>query len=224
MDFTTQASVQTASDSGFYSKVFFFFGLAVLSSAAGCYIGLNYLAEFFLANPATMYIMFALELVLVFTARMWSTKAPLSYLLFFAFAAITGVTLVPLIASILASTGSLNLVIKAFLATSLMFAGAAVFGATTKINLQGLSGFLITALIGMIVISVIGIFIPWGSTFEMIFSGFGVLLFSGYTMYDIQKLKYYHPGQYIDAALQLYLDIFNLFLFVLRLMLSISRD
>ncbi len=224
MEITSQANSQSAYNTNFYSKVFFFFGLAVLSSAAGCYIGLNYMADFFLTNPATIYIMFALELGLVFTSRMWSTKVPLSYFLFFAFSVITGITLVPLIGSILASTGSLNLVIKAFLATSLMFTGTAVFGITTHINLQGLSGFLVTSLIGLIVISVIGIFIPWGNTFEMIFSGFGILIFSGYTMYDMQKLKSYNHDQYIDAALRLYLDIFNLFLFVLRLMLSFGRE
>jgi FtsH-binding integral membrane protein len=54
----------------------------------------------------------------------------------------------------------------------------------------------------------------------MIFSGFGVLVFSGFAMYDFQRIKSFPEDRYIDAALHLYLDIFNLFIFVLRLILS----
>jgi hypothetical protein len=75
----------------------------------------------------------------------------------------------------------------------------------------------------MIIVGVIGIFLPWGSTTEMIYSGIGVLLFTGYTMYDFQKLKMYPENMYIEAALQLYLDIFNLFIFILRLISSGRR-
>ena len=57
----------------------------------------------------------------------------------------------------------------------------------------------------------------------MIFSGFGVAVFSGYIMYDIQQLKNYPENQYIEAALQLYLDIFNLFIYILRLMSALNR-
>jgi len=83
----------------------------------------------------------------------------------------------------------------------------------------------VISLIGMIVVSIIGIFIPWGNNFEMLFSGFGVILFSGYTMYDIQQIRK-NQGMMnpMDAALRLYLDIFNLFIFILRLMGAVSRD
>jgi hypothetical protein len=81
----------------------------------------------------------------------------------------------------------------------------------------------LVGLLGMIIVGVIGIFIPWGSTTEMIYSGIGVLLFTGYVMYDFQKLKAYPENMYIEAALQLYLDIFNLFIFILRLISSSRR-
>lgn len=74
------------------SQVFTYFGLAILTSAAGTYIGLNYFAEFFLANPMLMWVLFAVELILIFTSRMWSDKRPINYVLFMAFAFITGVT------------------------------------------------------------------------------------------------------------------------------------
>jgi len=207
----------------FTSKVFFFFGLAILMSAVGAYTGLNYFASYFLGSQAFIWGLWIVELLLVFTAKAWSKTKPLNYLLFAVFAFITGVSIVPLLAIIIQEGGA-DLIIKAFGATGLMFGAAALFGTTTKIDLSGMRGFLMLSLLGMIIVSILGIFIPWSNNFEMIFSGFGVVLFSGYAMYDIQKLKYYNENEYIDAALQLYLDIFNLFLYILRLLSAFSRD
>lgn len=212
-----------AQDYSYTSKVFFYFGLAILASAAGTYTGLTYFAEFFLANPALMWILFAVELGLVFTARWWSERRPLNYALFVAFAFITGVTIVPLLALFLVEFGP-GIIVKALLATTLMFAGTATFGWITKKNLLGMGGFLWISLIGMIIVSLIGIFVPWSNTFEMIFAGFGVIIFSAYTMYDIQRIKTFPGMSPIEAALELYLDIFNLFIFILRLMGAASRD
>ena len=216
------SEVKTTYGTDFYSKVYFFFGLAVATSGLGAYLGLNYLTSYFLASPTFTYILFATELILIFTAKLWSQRVPLNYLLFIAFAFITGLTLVPILAYVTV-TGGMGLVIKALIVTSLMFGSCAIFGATTHVNLQGIRGFLTMSLIGMIIVSIVGIFLPWGDVFEMIFSGFGVLVFSGFVMYDIQKLKTYPENMYIDAALQLYLDIFNLFLYILRLLSAFSR-
>jgi FtsH-binding integral membrane protein len=212
-----------AAEPTFFAKVMFFFGLAILTSAAGTYVGFNYLIELFIANNAIMWILLAIELALVFTARLWSTKRPINYVLFAAFAFITGVTLVPLLASVILEFGGPDIIIKALLATTLMFGGTAVFGWVTHRDLSGLGGFLLMALIGMIIVSLIRIFIPGSNTFEMIFSGVGVLVFSGYTMYDFQKLKMMPQDRPLDAALNLYLDIFNMFIYILRLMSGSRR-
>lgn len=223
---TSQEAVAiNPASTSYMSQVFMYFGLAIFTSAAGTYIGFEYLASFLLTNPMMMYLLFAVELVLIFTARFWSERKPLNYALFMAFAFITGVTLVPLLALFIVEFEGVGMILKALLATTLMFGGTAAFGWVTKKNLSGLGGFLWISLIGMIVVSIIGIFIPWGNNFEMFFSGFGVILFSGYTMYDIQQIKsaqgMMNP---MDAALRLYLDIFNLFLFILRFMGAGSRD
>jgi len=112
---------------------------------------------------------------------------------------------------------------KALLATILTFTAAAIFGWTTHFNLSGMRGFLVIGLIGLIITGVLGFFFPWGNTMELVYSGGGVLLFTGFIMYDFQRLKKFPENMYIEAALSLYLDIFNLFLFMLRLMLA-SRD
>lgn len=208
----------------FFPQVMFYFGLAILTSAAGTFVGFQYLIPVFLANPSLMWILFAVELILIFTSRAWSARRPINYLLFALFAFITGVTIVPLLASIIMEFGGPSLIIKAFLATTFMFSGTALFGWVTKKDLSGLRGFLWVALIGMIIISIMGIFIPWGNNFEIVFSGFGVLLFGAYTMYDFQRLKMFPQDRAMDAALMLYLNIFNMFLFILRLLSGVSRD
>ncbi len=223
-DHTYQSSPTATFGASFYSQVMFFFGLAILTSAAGTYVGFAYLVPLFLSSPMFMWLLFAVELILVFTARAWSTKKPLNYLLFTTFSFVTGITLVPLLASVIYEFGGPELIIKALLATTLMFAGTAIFGWTTKKNLQGLGGFLTISLIGIIIVSIIGIFVPWNNTIEMFFAGFGVILFSGYTMYDIQRIKLMPHDRPLDAALMLYLDIFNLFINILRLISAFSRD
>lgn len=214
------ASVRASS---FISKVLFFFGLAVAISAAGTFTGFQYLGPLFVQNPGLMFVFFAAELILVFTARFWSTRRPLNYLLFATFAFVTGLMIVPLLASVILEFGGPGIIIKALLATTFTFTAVAIVGLVSQRSFSGLRGFLMMGLIGMIVVSLIGIFIPWSNNFEMIFSGFGVLIFAGFTLYDISRLKHYPQDRYIDAALNLYLDIFNLFLYILRLISGVSR-
>lgn len=215
---TIMQDVREASPT-FFGRVMFVFGLAILVSAGGVWFGMNFLIEYFIQNPALIWIIFIAELALIFTSQKWSTVKPLNYWLFSLFAFLTGITVTPLLV-VASATAGIGIVAKALIATFLMFTAAGIVGWTTKKSLQGMGGFLFISLIGIIAVSILGIFIPWSSTFEMIFSGFGVLLFSGFVMYDFQRIKSFPEDRYIDAALHLYLDIFNLFIFVLRLMLS----
>ena len=220
---TEAAAIQTGIEPTFFGKVMTFFALAILASAAGAIITMTYFIEYFIAMPALMWMFFIVELAIVFTSRTWSKKRPLNRFLFAAFAFITGITIAPLLALVAASPGGAAVLAKALLATGLMFTATGIIGWTTKVNLSGMRGFLMVGLIGLIIIGVLGIFMPWSSKMEMVYSGAGVLLFTGFTAYDFQKLKHYPADRYIDAALALYLAIFNMFLFILRLIMG-SRD
>ncbi len=217
------SSVKTGIEPTFFGKVMTFFALAILSSAAGMYITTTYWMDYFYQQPALIYVVMIVELAIVLTARMWSTKIPLNRFLFVFFTFITGVTAAPLIGVLANTPEGVGILTKALLATGIMFTATAAFGWTTKIDLSGMRGFLMIGLIGMIVVGLIGIFIPWSNTTEMIYSGIGVLLFTGFISYDFQKIKQYPEDRYIDAALILYLDIFNLFMYILRLILSMNR-
>ncbi len=218
---TTLARPQSAT---FTSKVLSLFGVSLLVSGLGVYTGMTYGLQFFYSNPATMLICFGVELVLILTSRLWSRIEPLNYLLFAAFTFISGLTLVPLLLSFAAEFKGFDLIYSSLFAATATFGAAAVFGYTTQRSLAGLSGFLFMSLIGLLVVGIGGIFFPWGNTMEMIVSGFGVLIFAAYAAVDINRLKHYPEDAYIQAAMQLYLDFFNLFIYILRLTGALSRD
>ncbi len=216
-------SAKTGIETTFFGKVMAFFALAILCSAAGVYITSTYWMEYFYQQPALIYVAMVVELAIVLTSRLWSTKVPLNRFLFVLFTFISGMTAAPLIGILANTPEGVGILTKALLATGLMFTATAAFGWTTKMNLTGMRGFLMIGLIGMIVTGLIGVFIPWSNTMEMVYSGVGVLLFTGFIAYDFQKIKSYPEDRYIDAALVLYLDIFNLFMYILRLILSMNR-
>ncbi|MEE4349980.1 MAG: Bax inhibitor-1/YccA family protein [Pacificimonas sp.] len=119
---------------------------------------------------------------------------------------------------------------QVFFATAAAFAGLSLYGYTTKRDLSGMGTFLIMGLIGLIVASVINIFLQSG-VMQFVISIIGVLIFAGLTAYDTQKIKtmYLQMARMgaaagdglkktaIMGALALYLDFINMFMFLLQL-------
>lgn len=214
---------QKIGSSAFMNKVFSLFGLSILSTGVGVLIGFHFLLEYFIQNPLWGYALFGLELILVFSSRAWSQKVPLNYFLFTLFTLLSGITVVPLLVTFASEFGGYEIIYRALFATTAMFLSMALIGSRLEKPLLGLRGFLVSGLIGMVVTSIIGLIFPWGNGFEIVFSGLGVVLFSLFVMVDIQRLSHFHEDQYIQAAMELYLDIFNLFVFILRLTGGLSR-
>ncbi|WP_375392561.1 Bax inhibitor-1 family protein [uncultured Sphingomonas sp.] len=138
--------------------------------------------------------------------------------LFWAFAVLMGLSLSTVF---LAYTGTS--VAGAFFAAAAGFAGLSLVGYTTKRDLSAFGAFLTVGLIGLLVASVIAIFVP---ALNLMVSIVGVLIFAGLTAYDTQRTKamyeYVAGTDQVDrvvvmAALSLYLDFINMFLFILRL-------
>ena len=112
-----------------------------------------------------------------------------------------------------------------FLVSSAMFGVMAVTGYTTKTDLTRFGSIMLMGLVGIIIASIVNIFLK-SSAFDFIISFIGVLIFTGLTAYDVQKLKRIGMGAEYGAevtrklvimgALTLYLDFINLFLFLLR--------
>jgi FtsH-binding integral membrane protein len=208
---------------GFLSGAFSFFALALLVSALGVWVGFTYAPQLFVSQ-GTMIFAIILELILAFTAHIWSQKYPLGYWMFALFAFISGLTLVPILA-LAGATAGLTLIFRALIATVATFGAAALYALVTPRNLLGMGGFLSISLIGLIIISVIHLFIPWSNTMEIVVSGFTVVLFAGFTMYNVQALQRGPGINPLMAGIQLYLSFINLFIGFLRLLLAFhNRD
>ena len=150
-------------------------------------------------------------------------------MLFFLYAAVTGFTF-----SIIFLVFSLGSIAAAFFSTAGVFGAMTIVGLTTKTDLTKYSSYFMMGLIGLIIASVVNIFLSSGPL-DFLISIFGVLLFTGLTAYDTQRIANMAASQKmkvdsedtlkfsIMGALTLYLDFINLFLFMLRLFGS-GRD
>ena len=183
-------------------------------------------------DPATLrpnilgwIVMFApLLMVFGFGAALNRISAAGAQLFFFAFAAVMGLSLSWIF---VAFTGVS--IAQVFLVTSIAFAGLSLWGYTTKKDISGWGSFLIMGVIGILVASVINIFLQSPAIYFAV-SILGVLIFAGLTAYDTQNIKntylqHAHSGDSewlgkaaIMGALSLYLDFINMFMFLLQLM------
>ena len=180
------------------------------------------LAEQLLATPLRWIIMLAplaFVMVLSFGINRLSTTA--AQALFWAFAVAMGLSLSSIF---LIYTGTS--IATTFFATGAAFASLSLWGYTTKKDLSGFGTFLIMGVVGLLVASLINLFLR-SSAMDMVISFIGVLLFAGLTAYDTQKIKsiYAHVAgtdmmgkSVVMGALNLYLDFINMFLFLLRFM------
>ncbi|HVI53086.1 MAG TPA: Bax inhibitor-1/YccA family protein [Candidatus Sulfotelmatobacter sp.] len=139
--------------------------------------------------------------------------------LFWAYAALMGVSLAPVL---LIYTG--ESVARVFFITAASFGSLSLWGYTTRKDLTGFGSFLMMGLVGILIASVVNIFLG-SSQMQFIISVVGVLVFAGLTAYDTQKIKqmYWAGAGYesstktaIMGALNLYMDFINLFILLLR--------
>ncbi|MFU2194101.1 Bax inhibitor-1/YccA family protein [Streptococcus pluranimalium] len=163
---------------------------------------------------------FFVELALVFLASNAARRnTPAALPLFLTYSALNGFTLSFIISQYVQTT-----VFQAFVSSALVFFIMAAIGATIKKDLSGMAKALLAALIGIIIASVVNIFIR-NDSMSFIISIASVLIFSGLIAYDNQMIKrvYQHTGGNvqdgwaISMALSLYLDFINLFLSLLRI-------
>ncbi|MBC7142257.1 MAG: Bax inhibitor-1/YccA family protein, partial [Rhodobacteraceae bacterium] len=176
-------------------------------------------------SPLKWLVMFApLAFVFAFSAMIGRMSAAAAQLVFYTFAVTMGIS----ISSIFLVFTGMSIV-QTFLVTAIAFAGLSLWGYTTKKDISGWGSFLIMGVIGLLVASIVNIFL--GSPAVMFaISAIGVLIFAGLTAYDTQKIKtdYIAHAQHGDAewlgksaimgALNLYLDFINMFMFLLQFM------
>ncbi len=166
-------------------------------------------------------LIFELAVVWGLSAAINKIPAFLGLLAFLFYAGLNGLTM-----SVIFLVYTKTSIASTFLTCAIMFAGTSILGFITKIDLSKFGGILMMALIGIIIASVMNIFLG-SSTLGWIISFAGVILFVGLTAYDTQRIKKMSESAdnaseegkkaSIMGALMLYLDFINLFLFLLRL-------
>lgn len=177
-----------------------------------------------IASSPIFFILIIAELGLVFflSARVEKIKSGTASLMFYTYAILNGLTL-----SVIFLAYTRASIAGTFFITAGMFAAMAVYGTVTKRDLSGFGSFLFMGLIGIIIASIVNIFLNSSSLYWAI-SLIGVFIFTGLTAYDVQKIKNMGEKGILEqgeeaikkgaimGALALYLDFINLFLMLLR--------
>ncbi|EKF18678.1 Bax inhibitor-1/YccA family protein [Nitratireductor pacificus] len=171
-------------------------------------------------SPLRWVVMLApLGMVFFLSARLNSMSVSGAQTAFWVFAGLMGLSLSSIF---LVYTG--QSIVRTFFITAASFGALSLWGYTTKRDLSGMGSFLFMGLIGLIIASVVNIFLA-SSAMQFAISAIGVLLFAGLTAYDTQQIKeMYYEGddnavsgrKAIMGALRLYLDFINLFTFLLH--------
>lgn len=172
-------------------------------------------------TPLQWVVMLApLGLVMFLGFRINQMSVTAAQATFWIYAALVGLSISYIF---LAYTGAS--ITRVFFITAASFGGLSLYGYTTKRSLSGFGSFLIMGLIGLVIASVVNIFLK-SPMMMFIISGVGVLIFAGLTAYDTQQIKemyYENDGRDVAAkksimgALRLYLDFLNIFLMLLQL-------
>jgi len=197
-------------DSGFLGKVFGLLAFSLAFATVGGFVGSKLSAGWILP-------LFIVEIALIFVVQRVREKEGINFVALYAFAFVSGLTLGPIVASYV-HAGLGTAVLEAGVVTGAMTAGISVYALTTKRNLQALYPYLFIALIGLIVAMVVNIFIG-GSTLWAFVSWGGAVLFSLLLLVDVNRTKYLENtmGNAVVVTLGIYLDIVNLFLFLMSI-------
>ncbi len=203
----------------FIKQTYQLFAASLLAASAGAYIGLGMaqvISSWFIA-------LVILEFALLFGLYAAKKKAGLNLILLFAFTFISGLTLAPLLTSILGMAGGGSIVANAFMLTTVAFGGLSMFAMNTKRDFSVMGKMLFITLIVVVVASLMNIFFQ-SSLMQLVIASVSAILFSAFILYDTQNIIKGHYETPIEGAIALYLDFLNLFIALLQILGIFGRD
>jgi FtsH-binding integral membrane protein len=200
-------------------------GLALTGLMAYVTAGSDTLLRLIVGNQLIFFGLIIGELAMVFilSSRVQKMSPGTATAMFIGYSVLNGLTL-----SVIFLAYSSASIASTFFICAGTFGAVSIYGMTTKKDLTGVGNFMFMGLIGIIIASVVNMFVQ-SSAISMVVSYIGVIVFVGLTAYDTQKLKHMALTQPDDldagtvrkgaiiGALSLYLDFINLFLFLLRI-------
>ena len=216
------ADIRDERISAFLSKVYawMFLGLLITAGTALAVASSPLLVQTLIGNRLAFWVIVLAQfgLVVYLSARVTKMAPITASALFLLYSALVGVT-----SSVILLVFTATSIFTTFMVTAGMFGATALYGTVTKRSLAGLGQFMFMGLIGLILAMVVGIF--WqNDALQFVISVVGVLVFTGLTAWDAQRLKQmavstpegHTSSLAIVGALALYLDFINLFFFLLR--------
>lgn len=213
----SQSSLST-----FIKQTYQLFAASLLAASVGAYVGLG-IAHMFIGNLPLFIGLVVVELGLLFGLIAAKRKAGLNLVLLFAFTFVSGLTLTPLLASVLAMPGGASIVAQAFTLTTVAFGALSVFAMNTKRDFTAMGKMLFITLIVVIVAALMNLFFK-SPIFQLVISSVSAVLFSAYILYDTQNIIRGNYETPIEGAVALYLDFVNLFTSLLQILGILNRE
>jgi modulator of FtsH protease len=201
-------------------KTYQLLAASMIAAAAGAYVTMPY-AE---AVMQFKWLIFGAELlVLFFGLSMTRSKPGLNLAMLFIFTFLTGVSLVPLLASLI-GMGNGAVIGNAFLMTSVLFGALSLFAINSKSDFSSWGKPLFITLIVVIIASLVNYFLLQSPMMHIIITAGILLLFSIFTIYDTQNIANGAYDSPVDAAVSLYIDFLNMFTALLQLLGIFGSD
>lgn len=220
----TQAQAQTEVELGtsvaFIKKTYQLLAASMIAAAAGAYVTMPY-AE---AIQQYKWFLFGFQLFMLFVGLgMTRNKPGLNLVALFVFTFTTGVSLVPLLASII-GMGNGAMIGNAFLMTSVLFGALSLFAINSKSDFSSWGKPLFIVLIVVIIASLVNAFLLHSPMMHIVITAGILLLFGIFTIYDTQNIVNGAYDSEVDAAISLYLDFLNMFTAILQLLGIFGSD
>lgn len=209
-------SLERTAQSAVISNTYRLLALTLAWSAGAAYVGAQ------LSLGLGMYLALSVAGLIVLFATMALRNSVWGLALVFVFTGLEGLTLGPVLNAYLKMPNGPEIVMTAAGATAGIFALLSAYATASKRDFSFLGGFLFVGLLCMVIASLVLIFFPVPAG-QVILAAVGVLIFSGYILYDTANLVRGGESNYIMATIGLYLDILNLFLSLLRVVAWFSN-
>ncbi|RIV17115.1 Bax inhibitor-1/YccA family protein [Alicyclobacillaceae bacterium I2511] len=166
-----------------------------------------------------LQVLMFVELAMIFGAMFLQRRRSIGYSFVYAFTFISGMTLFPVIAYYTGTLGA-GTVLEAMGVTAVSFLAAAGVASRSSFDFSFLRGFLFIGLIALVLVGLLSFFVGFSSSLQMGYTMLGIAVFIGFVLFDVNRISRVGvaESQIPWVVLSLYLDVINLFLFILRLM------
>ena len=222
-DYTSSSQagyVQEGASVNFMKQTYQLLAASMIAAAAGAYVTMPY------AETVMQYrwFIFGFELFMLFVGLgMTRNKPGLNLTALFVFTFVTGISLVPLLASLIGA-GKGAVIGNAFLMTSVLFGALSLFAINSKTDFSSWGKPLFITLIVVIIASLVNMFILHSPIMHVVITAGILLLFGLFTIYDTQNIANGAYSSPVDAAVSLYIDFLNMFTTILQLLGIFGND